>query len=469
MDKQQAKQIIRETFAGFFDQDVFTRFIKNLLNRIDDAPFTYQGNYIPDAYKQYIKILERIGKFSDGENNIDILVITLQKETSLERARTMQRNFIAWYLNGSRGNEMKDAALVAFVSPSESDWRFSLVKMDYKFEHTQSGKMKIKEEFTTARRWSFLVGANEKSHTAQSRLVNILANDEQAPTLKEIENAFDIETVTKEFFLKYRELFLRTKEDLDKVVKKDPKVKSDFEAKGVDTVNFAKKLLGQIVFLYFLQKKGWFGVGRDDDWGTGSKHFIRKLFEKKHGSYNNFFNDILEPLYYEALRSGKDREHIDYYYSRFNCKIPFLNGGLFDPIGNYDWVHTDIYLPDKLFSNQNKTKEGDTGDGILDIFDRYNFTVKEDEPLEKEVAVDPEMLGKVFENLMEVKDSKSKGTYYTPREIVHYMCQESLVNYLISESKIDEDRIRKLINWNMVITKEDIIKEKENKKNINLK
>jgi len=452
MDKQQAKQIIRDTFEGSFDQDVFTRFIKNLLNRIDDAPFTYQGNYIPDAYKQYIKTLERIGKFNDGENNIDILVITLQKETSLERARTMQRNFISWYLNGSRGGEMKDAALVAFVSPGESDWRFSLVKMDYKFEQTQSGKMKVKEEFTPARRWSFLVGSNEKSHTAQSRLVNILANDEQAPTLKEIENAFDIETVTKEFFLKYRELFLRTKEELDQVIKKDPKVKADFEAKGVDTVNFAKKLLGQIVFLYFLQKKGWFGVGRDDDWGTGSKHFIRKLFEKRHGSYTNFFNDILEPLYYDTLRN--DRSHDDHYCSRFDCKIPFLNGGLFDPIGNYDWVHTDIRLPNNLFSNKGRTKEGDIGDGILDVFDRYNFTVREDEPLEKEVAIDPELLGKVYEKFNairpdnfeeyqntlkggkkgeESKFNKQYGVYYTPREIVHYMCQQSLINYLHTE------------------------------------
>jgi len=454
MNKQQAQEIIRNTFESSFDINSFTGFIKNLLNRIDDVPFTYQGNYIPDAYKQYIKTLERIGKFSDGENNIDILVITLQKETSLERARTMQRNFVAWYLNGSRGGEMKDAALAAFVSPGESDWRFSLVKMDYRFEQTPSGKIKVKEEFTPARRWSFLVGANEKSHTAQSRLINILENDEQAPTLQEIENAFDIETVTKEFFLKYRDLFLRTKEELDKVIKKDPKVEADFADKGVDTVNFAKKLLGQIVFLYFLQKKGWFGVGRDDDWGTGSKHFLRELFEKKHSDYKNFFNDILEPLFYEALRSGKDREHIDYYYSRFNCKIPFLNGGLFDPIGNYDWVHTDICLPDKLISNTSKTKEVDIGDGILDIFDRYNFTVKEDEPLEKEVAIDPELLGKAYEKFNAIrpdnfeeykkalksgkKGDESKfnrqfGVYYTPREIVHYMCRQSLINYLATE------------------------------------
>jgi len=462
MDKQQARKIIKDTFESSFDKEKFTYFIKNLLNEIDEKTFILRGNYIPEAFRQHISTLERIGKYSDSDNSIDILIVKLKKETSLERARTMQRNFIAWYLNGSRGGQMKDAALAAFVSPEESDWRFSLVKMDYKFEKTKTGRIKVKEEFTPARRWSFLVGRNEKSHTAQSRLVDILADDEHAPILEEIEKSFDIETVTKEFFLKYRELFLRTKEELDRVIEKDPKVKADFEAKGVDSVNFAKKLLGQIVFLYFLQKKGWFGVGRDDDWGTGSKHFLRELFEKKHSDYKNFFNDILEPLFYDALR--RDRSYDDDYYSRFNCKIPFLNGGLFDPIGNYDWVHTDINLPDEIFSNDNRTKE-DTGDGILDIFDRYNFTVQEDEPLEKEVAIDPELLGKAYEKFNAIrpdnydeykkaletgrrgeenKFNRKFGVYYTPREIVHYMCQQSLINYLYT--KATEAKLSSSIN-----------------------
>lgn len=452
MDTQQARSIIKDTFEQPFEKTRFTTFVKNLLNRIEESTFSYKGQFIPDAYKPYVSVLERIGKFSDGDHIVDILVIKLKKETSLERARTMQRNFIAWYLNGSRGDELKDAALVAFISPDETDWRFSLVKMDYRFHETPDGKMKVKEEFTPARRWSFLVGTNEKSHTAQSRLIALLADDEHSPTLSELEEAFNIETVTKEFFLKYRDLFVRTKEALDKVVRSDLKTKTDFEAKHVNTVDFAKKLLGQIVFLYFLQKKGWFGVGRDAAWGTGSKQFLRELFEGKHGSYNNFFDDILEPLFYEALRN--DRSYDDDYYSRFKCKIPFLNGGLFDPIENYDWVHTNIYLPNSLFSNKKKTAEEDIGDGILDIFDRYNFTVKEDEPLEKEVAIDPELLGKAYEKFNairpdnfeeykkaltsgkkgdEAKFNKQFGVYYTPREIVHYMCQQSLTNYLHTE------------------------------------
>ncbi|NMB91975.1 N-6 DNA methylase [candidate division WWE3 bacterium] len=444
MNKELARKIVKDTFENKFDKEKFHYFIKNLLNVFEEKTFVYRGNYIPTAYRDYINTLERLGKYKDSEENeIDILIVNLNKETSLEQARSMQRNFVAWYLNGSRGDILKDAALVAFVSPNEIDWRFSLVRMEYAIDNSQNGKVKIKKELTPAKRFSFLVGNNESSHTAQSRLVPIIEDDKDNPTLNQLEEAFNIEKVTKEFFEKYRELFLKVKDELDEQLKNDPLIKKDFEDKSISTSDFSKKLLGQIVFLYFLQKKGWFGVKRDDEWGTGPKDFLRKLFDSQITNYTNFFNDILEPLFYEALAT----ERPDNFYSRFNSKIPFLNGGLFDPLNNYDWVHTDIQLPNSLFSNKEKTAEGDLGTAILDVFDRYNFTVKEDEPLEKEVAVDPEMLGKVFENLLEIKDRKSKGAYYTPREIVHYMCQESLANYLVGElkEKIDKKDIDTLI------------------------
>jgi len=332
--------------------------------------------------------------------------------------------------------------------------------MDYRLVETKKG-FKAAEEFTSARRYSFLVGKNEDSHTAKSRLVPLLMEDEHHHFLNEVEEVFNVEKVTKEFFEKYRDLFIRTKEALDAIIEKDEKVRNDFSQKGITAVDFAKKLLGQIVFLYFLQKKGWFGVTRDAVWGTGPKNFLRRLFRKEIAGYDNFFNDILEPLFYNTLALERPYDYSD----RFNCKIPFLNGGLFDPINNYSWVYTDILLPNDLFSNDVKTKEGDTGTGILDVFDRYNFTVKEDEPLEKEVAVDPEMLGKVFENLLEVKDRKSKGTYYTPREIVHYMCQESLINYLVTEVGAygntplhSECHSRSPLSGNPVPSREDIEK-----------
>ncbi len=425
MNRQEAVRLIQETFNNSFDEDRFRLFTKNLLNELDESKaFSYHGPYIPDAFKDHIRQYKRIGKYTDpGQTELDVLVVYLKKVTSLERARTMQRNFVAHYLK-NRGE--KDAAIVAFCTDGLEDWRFSFVHMDYRTIQTESGKVKVKEDLTPARRYSFLVGRNEPNHTARQQLVPILEDDRNNPTLADIEHAFNIESVTKEFFNRYKDLFLKVKEELDNVVAADKKIKTEFESKQIDTANFAKKLLGQIVFLYFIQKKGWLGVVKDKTWGTGPRNFMRRLFEKEIVSYDNFFNDILEPLFYEAL--AIDRGEVSF-YSRFNCKIPFLNGGLFEPINGYNWEEMDILLKNETFRE------------ILDTFDLYNFTVREDEPLEREVAVDPEMLGKVFENLLEVKDRKSKGAYYTPREIVHYMCQESLINYLDSTINTQEETV----------------------------
>ncbi len=161
----------------------------------------------------------------------------------------------------------------------------------------------------------------------------------------------------------------------------------------------------------------------------GDKRFLRTIFNQAKAKSLNYFNDYLEHLFYEALAI----ERKDSYFVLFDCRIPFLNGGLFEPVNDYNWRDFGVLIPNELFSNNERTPEGDIGSGILDVFDRYNFTVREDEDLEKEVAVDPEMLGKVFENLLEVNDRKSKGAFYTPREIVHYMCQESLINYLYNK------------------------------------
>jgi len=453
MKSKDMKKLIIKTFENSFNKENFILFLKNLLKSFEEKTFKYQGQYIPDSFKEYINSFERIGKYNNDDKEIDLLIVELKKGHSIERSRSLQRNFIAWYLKGSR-NKLKDAALVAFISPESEDWRFSFVKMEYKFEETPSGRIKVKEEFTPAKRWSFLVGKNENSHTAQSRFLPLLEDDDIRPTIETLEKAFDVEVVTKDFYEKYRDLFIRIKIELDNIVNKNQKVKTEFESKKINTVDFAKKLLGQITFLYFLQKKGWFGVEKGNQWGTGPKDFIRKLFNKEFGDYKNFYNDILEPLFYEALRT--DRSTDDHYFSRFNCKIPFLNGGLFDPYYNFDWVNTDIFLPDELFSNKKTTKEKDIGDGILDVFDRYNFTVSEEEPLEKEIALDPELLGKIYEKLNairednfneylealnsskkgdETKFNKEYGVYYTPREIVHYMCQESLINYLATNLK----------------------------------
>jgi hypothetical protein len=437
MNTQQARALITETFPWPFDKGRFHNFALNLLNHIDGSKAqVWNTTYIKGAFKDHVKRYERLGTYTSPEKEkLDVLIVHLTTESKLERARTAIRNFVADHLK-TRDN--KDAALVAFVSPTEKQWRFSYVRMEYAAVEKQDGKVGLQTKLTPARRSSYIVGEGESCHTAQTRFLDLLQDTENHPTLAQIEDAFSVEAVTKEFFEQYRALFLDLKDALDDLAKKDKPVGAEFAAKNISTADFAKKLMGQIVFLYFLQKKGWLGVARGGDWGDGPHSFLRQLFDRKFRSYENFFNDILEPLFYDTLAT--DRGH-EAWCKIFNCRIPFLNGGLFEPLYDYDWEDTDIIIPNSIFSNAKTTKAGDTGTGILDVFDRYNFTVNEAEPLEKEVAIDPEMLGKVFENLLDVKERKSKGSFYTPREIVHYMCQESLINYLDTAINTAEESV----------------------------
>lgn len=429
MNREQARALVAQTFTQAFDKTRFGSFVVNLLNHFDQSKGgAWNSQYIKDAFKEHVQRYERLGTYTSPENEkLDVLIVYLTAASKLERARTAIRNFVADHL---KTRDEKEAALVAFVSPSEKQWRFSYVKMEYAAVASEAGKVGVETRLTPARRFSYLVGEGESCHTAQTRFLALLQDTGTNPTLGDIGEAFSVEAVTKEFFTKYAELFGEIHKSLERLVEKDKAARDEFKKKGANTVDFAKKLMGQIVFLYFLQKKGWLGVPKGQDWGRGPHDFLRRLASGAYGQYDNFFNDVLEPLFYDTLAT--DRGH-EAWCNRFQCRIPFLNGGLFEPLADYDWRGTDVVLPNKLFTNSAAVEEGVTGTGVLDVFDRYNFTVNEAEPLENEVAIDPEMLGKVFENLIEDNRRKGLGAYYTPREIVHYMCQESLVNYLDSE------------------------------------
>ncbi len=425
MDKAQARRLIEELFTNPFDLERYRYFLRNLLNRYEERDRQYSGNYIPEAFRPHVNQYWRIGKYVDpAGNELDLLVVKVKTLAKLERARSALRNFA---VNRLKQFE-KDGSLIAFYAADDNgaDWRFSFVKIEHEAVlDKKTGKVKLKQELTPARRYSYLVGKHENSHTAARQLLPLLEMDYADPEVEEIEAAFSVEKVTDEFFDQYKTLFRKLAEQL----KRQTWFKRATEEETDQAVSrFAKKLLGQIVFLYFLQKKGWLGVAKGGRWGTGPKRFMRERFEEVAADGGNYFRDFLQYLFYEALACEREDRDAPGYYPRFDRKIPFLNGGLFE--ADYDWQNQPIHLPNDLFHNHEKTKAGDTGTGILDVFDRYNFTIKEDEPLEKEVAVDPEMLGKVFENMLEVSERKQKGAFYTPREIVHYMCQESLVHYL---------------------------------------
>ncbi|AMK15261.1 Eco57I restriction-modification methylase domain-containing protein [Methanobrevibacter olleyae] len=418
MDVSTAKMLLDTTFKSSFDMENFEYFLSELFDK-SDISAKNSTKFIKKEFKNFVENFYDLGYYRDSiGDSIGFYAVELAKDSSRDRARTMQRNLIASVMKNKR-----NAGIVAFYEPNSDDWRFSYVKKGY--ELNEKG---IKDKLSSPRRHSFLVGPNEPNHTCQKQFLNLLITESQV-SLEEIENCFSIENVTDEFFNEYKRLYLDLVDSLNEVKEKDKIVDKEFNTKNIESSDFAKKLMGQLVFIYFLQKKGWLGVEEDADWGNGPKNFLRKIFDDSTENGKNFFNDILEHLFYKGL----SEEVGDCHFSDFGYKVPFLNGGLFEPINNYDWKKTDLILENDIFAE------------ILDTFDKFNFTVKEDEPLEKEVAVDPEMLGKVFENLLEIVDRKSKGAFYTPRHIVHYMCQENLISYLETNSNISEEDLREFI------------------------
>jgi len=418
------QQIIEKTFANAFDQEQFIYFIKNLLNKTEPKDNNYSGQYLWEDYRDHIQSYKRIAKYTDPNGQLlDVLIVKVRTLEKLERARTTLRNFVIKHLK----TFSKQYALVAFYSDQDNgeNWRFSFVKLEYKLEKDhEKNKNRITEEYNPAKRYSFLVGKNEQTYTAKKQLLPILQDIKNDPAIEDIENAFSIQRVTDEFFQQYENLYKKLSDYFDR----NSELKKIFSTEiKIEKSHFIKKLLGQIVFLYFLQKKGWLGVDKDKKWGQGDRRFVQNLFKKAQEQKVNFFKDKLQYLFYQALATEEATDQ-NSYYQRFDSRIPFLNGGLFE--ADYHWETAKITIPEDLFRNQEKNKAGYIGTGILDVFDRYNFTIKEDEPLEKEVAIDPEMLGKVFENMLDIDQRKGKGAFYTPREIVHYMSQQSIINYL---------------------------------------
>lgn len=496
--------ILSECLQSPFNIERYRNFVVNFLegtelksiNGLRSADFFAEYSY-------YVQGYALVGEYTDPKRNkVGVFAVKLKSGRDIEKARSKQRNLIARLI----ADYNFDAALAAFYLDEESKWRLSFVRLDYEFV-----KGKVSKSLTPAKRYSYLVGKDEPCHTAQESLLPIFAQENFTPTIDSIEQAFSIEKVTKQFFETYKEKYIEVKEYLETI----DCFMDEAHQRGFSTEQFAKKLMGQIVFLYFLQKKGWLGVnaikktitereyknlffynavtrefaprlyvqGEDGNyvlnsselaklsekeeeyvavaikgeaWGTGPRTFVRDLFNVAQKKGKNFYDDYLEPLFYEGLNH---KRNADNYYARLHCRIPFLNGGLFEPLDNYDWENNSFSIPNEMFSNAH-IKGTREADGILDIFDRYNFTMNEDEPLEKEVAVDPEMLGKIFENLLDVSDRKSKGAFYTPREIVHYMCQESLANYLVNTVGTPYEDTKDFVVYGEIMKDEDCSRER---------
>ena len=232
--------------------------------------------------------------------------------------------------------------------------------------------------------------------------------------LKAWQDAFDVEAVTDKFFADYQRVFAQVEDAVEGVPE------NDTEARRL----YTQRLFNRLMFLRFIEKKGWLTYNGDRD-------YLRVLFDATEAETDeNFLNDRLYWAFFNGLGSpgGSTNDQPEIVERR--GEVPFLNGGLFE-MQAYDKCN-DVHIPNEKFAE------------ILKLFERYNFTVTESTPLDVEVAVDPEMLGKVFEEL--VTGRHDTGSYYTPRPVVSFMCRESLKICLQNKTDETPETLKKFVD-----------------------
>jgi hypothetical protein len=301
-------------------------------------------------------------------------------------------------------------ALFIFSNVSQDQWHFLNVKYDNDVE-----KRRLFRRIT--------VGHNERLRTASERIA-LLDLEGIIPTPLEIQKrhdaAFDVEPVTKEFFSEYHRIFTEVEESITSF--------------GLDKDRrhlYTQRLFNRLMFIAFIQKKGWLKFKGDIDYLAA----LWKEYVKDNGvSGTNFYRDRLKALFFFGLNLANEVNQIGInpgFLRTLIGDVPYLNGGLFEE--DEDDKSESINVSDTAIR------------AVLNgLFAKFNFTVTESTPLDVEVAVDPEMLGKIFEEL--VTGRHETGSYYTPKPIVSFMCREALKGFLeTNASGENKDAIERFV------------------------
>jgi Alw26I/Eco31I/Esp3I family type II restriction m6 adenine DNA methyltransferase len=377
---------------------------------------------------QFAKQALWLGTITLSDNQtISIYEVELSDSVDIERNRRGIRDMLLtdWRNNGNAG------AFMFCYRKNESVLRFSYVSEAWTFADDGS----YQKESTDAKRFTYLLGEGHRSRTAIQQFEKLR---DSSLTLKDLTKAFSVDAVSDMFFDGYKKQYediiqYITGKRMVKVANKwEEQIKNDpceeimqefahFQNPEKAVRDYVKKLMGRLVFLQFLQKKGWLGVPAGAEWGTGDTEFIQTLFAQCQDK-DHFIDNVLESLFND-LNSENEKQLPQY-------RTPYLNGGLFERDATDE---TEFPLPANYMQS------------LLDFFASYNFTIDENDPDDAEVGVDPEMLGRIFENLLE--DNKDKGAFYTPKEIVSYMCRESLIAYLQTgiEDEATKEAIRQFV------------------------
>ena len=425
------QQQIQQLFQLRYNQNNWKQFLSQAFS---DARFLATPDVLTGINTDVATEVLRLGYVNLNENgierNIAVYDVTLAPGIVLERNRVGLRNLLRKYWKDI------DAAFIVYHRPENPNWRFTYVSELTGFD-AEGELIKVKTE---PKRYTYILGEGESCRTAAERFA-IVAKKGNKTSLDDVKDAFSVEKLSKSFFDEYKEHYQNFVEYFTgkRLVKKgnkweeiqtgkpNPQLSYIFNGDEKAIRDFNKKLLGRIVFLYFIQKKGWLGVPENSDWGQGDPDFLWNLFNNARNK-GLFYSEYLTRLFFDTLNTPRPNDIIELKKGE-PIKIPFLNGGLFEEDNkNY----RNLIFPADLFEN------------LFLFFNQYNFTIYEDDPNDHTVAVDPEMLGHIFENLLE--DNKDKGAYYTPKEIVHYMCQESLIEYLCTTLQIeDEDKEKEAV------------------------
>ncbi len=416
--------MINPVFINNFNEDAFVEFIQRV---IPSLSLDKKRSEVRTGFKSIQQIAEA------SEKNLDLVVFIAKLDSSLHARVEITKNTYAVLKSHARSN-----ALVAYISDDSQEWRLSLVTT--KVTRTEDG---IKESVSNPRRFSYVLGPNAKVATPSKMLQGTIVS------INDLENKFSLAVVSKEFFTQiatqYSKLVGGTRGEGRKAKVFERTLKLG-DTNGAVNANFAIRLIGRLVFCWFLkQKKG---------------HLNNPLIPSEILSVSavktisDYYHSVCVPLFFEVLNKQQSLRPTFFAFTEHFNKVPFLNGGLFQdhPEDNHKFNRTTgmserrgvVNVPDIWFSE------------LFQIFEEYNFTIDENTSIDTELSIDPEMLGRIFENLLaEVNPEtgasarKSTGSFYTPREIVDFMVEESLVAHLKAKTNISEIKLRSLSSYDL--------------------
>ena len=389
-------ETLRQLFQSPF---IYSEYSQKIVHDLFGCNYVYETldsaerlNPSPDGDQNYF-----LGRMEDSERQLLGFFYTRVAEGSdVRRKRVGLWKLIQPYLKYE-----VEAAIAVFDDGQH--WRLS-----YIYDH--------KKGTTSAKRFSYVLGDKQGQYkTPLERLEKVAAKAGRFK-LEDLRDAFSVDALSKEFFDEYHRHYDRILKTTVELISKDPTLYSGLSKLFAD---YIKKMMGRIVFLHFLQKKGWL---------NGNSEFLKNLFfMQPFDRRADFLEQVLEPLFFGIFNTEpQNREKLfrdegwDVQLLEQWKGLPYLNGGLFER----DSMDTaKLKLPATLFER------------LFEFMASYNFTVDENDPDDADIGVDPEMLGKIFESLLE--DNKAKGAFYTPKEIVRYMCKESLIAYL--ETKVSDN------------------------------